>query len=579
MPPLARQGPKLLRQIGDRKHASSEDHEDPGQKQANGLSRLEEEDLFAEPKSSDDEPPASLPHTSQPSKPKSRARIPTKDSARDSRKPQRKSKRATFPAPSPGSYQRSQAEKAKRGFSEDKENVSSSQSLGGSQQDNPFGFDEMELPQPPPKRLKKTFDSKSRGAPVTNIHSTTVNMRVSKKAPRGYGKGSHEKPADYIEMLSDDELDALLSKDKEESSGPALRTVRSTKKHIHSGDKPIKQPLLSDKELDDLDKALKVDPGGTKSKSEDKNLRLPLLSEKELDDLYETTIVNTVGTQSKQSPTSLKPSRFLDQVDDWRQDQVPDSSLPESSAPQEALENLHSYIEKLPEEAEEGSTCAICKASVEPRKYWDFWEGKDKTIKNQNLFCRQHRTSSAWDEYRREGYPNIDWITLPRRIKEHRMDLFKILNNDKPSGYRDRYEPVALTGKAAAVPSKRSDLPDHVREELDSYALDDESIFPGYYGPHGRRVITESVMKMLKNEIKNCTDPVVQGSGPATFVQAVLVPETAILLIMQDCKVHREDAEEIREKTYDMGMLLNEEIEDELEVHGNSDDENEYGGR
>jgi hypothetical protein len=70
----------------------------------------------------------------------------------------------------------------------------------------------------------------------------------------------------------------------------------------------------------------------------------------------------------------------------------------------------------------------------------------------------------------------------------------------------------------------------------------------------------------------------VQGSGPATFVQAVLVPETAILLIMEDCRVDREEAEEIREKTYDIGMLLNEEIEDTVEVHEQSDDENEYGG-
>jgi hypothetical protein len=159
------------------------------------------------------------------------------------------------------------------------------------------------------------------------------------------------------------------------------------------------------------------------------------------------------------------------------------------------------------------------------------------------------------------------------------MELFKILNNNKPSGYRDRYEPIALTGKAAAVPSRRKDLPEHVQQELESYALDDQSTYPGYYGPHGRRVITENVMKMLKNEIKVCSDAVVQGSGPATFVQAVLVPETAILLIMEDCHVDRDEAEDIRDKTYELGMLLNEEIEDQVEVHDQSDDENEYVGR
>jgi hypothetical protein len=86
-------------------------------------------------------------------------------------------------------------------------------------------------------------------------------------------------------------------------------------------------------------------------------------------------------------------------------------------------------------------------------------------------------------------------------------------------------------------------------------------------------------MKVLKNEIKNCSDSVVQGSGPATFVQAVLVPEAAIMLIMEDCGVDRIEAEEIRDKTYEIGMLLNEEIEDMVETYEHSDDENEYGGR
>jgi hypothetical protein len=51
------------------------------------------------------------------------------------------------------------------------------------------------------------------------------------------------------------------------------------------------------------------------------------------------------------------------------------------------------------------------------------------------------------------------------------------------------------------------------------------------------------------------------------------------MLIMEDCLVDREEAEETREKTYELGMLLNEEIEDHLEAHELSDDENEYGGR
>lgn len=576
MPLLARHAPKLLRTVRDKTHASSEDHEEPQEKQAIGLSKMEEEDLYAEPKSSDDEPPAPSPPVSQPSKPTPRTRKPLNVDAGQSRKPQRKSKRPTLRAPPPGSYQKSQAEKAKRGFSDDKENIPSSQSLGESQH-NPFGFDEMELEQRVPKRPKITFGGKSRSAPTINIHSTIARNGTSNKAPREYGKAYNKKAVENVEVLADDELEDLLRTDKESSPGPDLRVVGFKRKRTHPEENGFKQPLLNEKELDDLDEALGIDPVDTKSQLEDNTTGLPLLSEQELEDLYGTAKFNPVQTRSTESPQRSTPTSLLTQTNESNPDLTWDSSIPGSGAPQEALENFHSYVQKLPKEAQEGSTCAICKVPVRSEKYWDFWLGKDKTVKNQNLFCRQHRTSTALDEYKRKSYPSIDWTALPQRIEAHRVELLKILSNDQASGYRDRYELIALTGKAATVPSRRSDLPEQVREKLDSYALDDEAIFPGYYGPHGRRVITESVMKMFKNEIKNCTDLVVQGSGPATFIQAVLVPETAVLLIMEDCEVHREEAEKIRERTYDMGMLLNEEIEDELEVH--SDDENEYGGR
>jgi hypothetical protein len=298
------------------------------------------------------------------------------------------------------------------------------------------------------------------------------------------------------------------------------------------------------------------------------------LADDELDILLKST---PEDADLKRASRRSQPTALYDQLGDWRKDRLPDSSQPESSAPQDDVQNLREYLEQHPKEAAEGSECPICRAPVESEYYWEYWAGAEKTVKNQNKFCHAHRTTSAWEEYRSEGYPDIIWEGLPQRIRKHRMELYKILNNDRPSVYRDRYEPIALTGKAAAVPSRRKDLPDHLLQELEACAIDDQSTFPGYYGPHGRRVITETVMKILKNEIKNCSDAVVQGSGPATFVQAVLVPETAIMLIMEDNCVDREEAEEIRERTYDIGMLLNEEIEDRVELHEQSDDENEYG--
>jgi hypothetical protein len=547
---LTKQAPKLLRTVAGKRHASDNDHDEPPAKRRQSpvaQNILDEDAINAEPVSSDDElraPP--------PSKPKPTIEIPTtSDVSEELNLPQRKSarKEAGTQAGSQGSAKKSRATKAKSRPEENKENTTKAAPLASSQSD-PFGFGLEHASQRSNKSTKsKTFGTKNK---TTNIHAPAIRVPGKSNKPAAKAKASRDDESDLsdVSMMDEEEMKQVLGSQKSlsshTSSDPELRQAMPKKRSKRGLERTTS--TLAAEELDGLLKS----PKRPKSPPEDPDL--------------------------KRASRRSKPTALYDQLGDWKKDHVPGSSQPESPAQQDGLDNLQEYLDQLPKEAVEGSECPICRAPVEREYYWKYWTGKDKTVKNQNTFCRAHRTASAWEEYRSEGYPDIIWDALPRRIRKHRMELYKILNNDRPSVYRDRYKPIALTGKAAAVPSRRKDLPDHVMQELESYALDDQSTFPGYYGPHGRRVITETVMKVLKNEIKNCSDSVVQGSGPATFVQAVLVPETAILLIMEDCRVDREEAEEIREKTYDIGMLLNEEIEDRVEVHEQSDDENEYGG-
>jgi hypothetical protein len=544
-----RSGHRLLRTVGGKEHARNDDHVETSEEQASSSSGKEteaSEDFDAEPQTSDDDPPRlSPPRATKPAKPIAPPNPPAMSGSNERIKPpaKPKAKRGAPRAPASGIFQRSQADKAKRGAADDKENVVSSQGSAQASQENVWEFsaaamEDRAMELPPQKKQKTTFGSKTRTTAFNNIHGLPATTSKSKAAPRGYGKKAGDRGRgtkisqevdDEPEMLDDEELDEALYPDGRKSPDHSLPLQTIKTKRPQKPDDGLKQPLLGDAELDEV------------------------LGE----------------------PTP-NPTSFQNQLGDWMKDQPPASSQPNSSAPEEGLSHLDNYLGQLPEEEEEGSRCPICKALTNKDEYTEFWKGKKNTIKNQNIFCRDHRVKSAEQEYKSEKYPPIDWTTLSQRIKTHRMLLYQILNNDRSSEYRDRYEPIALTGKAAAVPSRRKDLPEHVQEELESYALDDQSTYPGYYGPHGRRVITENVMRLLKNEIKNCTDAVVQGSGPATFVQAVLVPETAILLIMEDCVVDREAAEEIREKTYEMGMLLNEEIEDQVEVFDLSDDDNEY---
>jgi hypothetical protein len=559
MPKLSRVAPKLLGTVRNKRHATDEDHGEPLAKRQRTpvpAKAQREEDINAEPASSDDELRPPPPRPSRPAQLKTpAAKLPTPNPSDELNLPQRKTTRKEpGKQASPETFANvNQTTKSKRGVSDDKENTSAAAppSSNASAQDDAFGFGMGYASQQSNKSSqtkKTTFGKKA----VDNFHVMPGKKAIKKPAIR-VPSGNKTKG-----MIARQEKTALP--EEEDDSDVSTYSI-SAIEDIVGAPKPV------DPELRTVDKRLKKSNGGS-------NFVTPV-SEAELEALLDDTLADK---ELKRISRRLKPTVLHDQLGDWLQDKTPQSSQPASSAPQEDLDDLKYYLEELPEEEQEGFSCPLCRAPVEPDDYWSYWKGKNRTVKHQNAFCRIHRTKSAREEYRSEGYPDIDWTALPQRIRKHRMTLFKILTNELSSPYRAAYEPIALTGKAAAVPTRRKDLPEHIQNELDSYALDDQSTFPGYYGPHGRRVITESVMKLLKNEIKNCSDAVVQGSGPATFVQAVLVPETAILLIMEDCRVDREEAEEVRERTYEVGMLLHEEIEDRVEVAEGSEEENEYGG-
>lgn len=58
-------------------------------------------------------------------------------------------------------------------------------------------------------------------------------------------------------------------------------------------------------------------------------------------------------------------------------------------------------------------------------------------------------------------------------------------------------------------------------------------------------------------------DKLISSGGVSRYVQAVLVPEMAVLLVMDDMKVDEEKGREVLRDSVDIGNLLNEE-EDEI---------------
>lgn len=61
-------------------------------------------------------------------------------------------------------------------------------------------------------------------------------------------------------------------------------------------------------------------------------------------------------------------------------------------------------------------------------------------------------------------------------------------------------------------------------------------------------------------------DGVIQSTGVAGFIQAVLVPELTMMLVKEDMKVNDETARQIIRDSTEIGELLNEQPNDEIHV-------------
>lgn len=75
----------------------------------------------------------------------------------------------------------------------------------------------------------------------------------------------------------------------------------------------------------------------------------------------------------------------------------------------------------------------------------------------------------------------------------------------------------------------------------------------------------DNIVSKFNSKIRRlaASDKLISSGGVSRYVQAVLVPELAVLLVMDDMKVDEEKAREVIRDSVDIGNLLNEE-EDEM---------------
>ncbi|KAI2473645.1 hypothetical protein F4781DRAFT_139866 [Annulohypoxylon bovei var. microspora] len=199
--------------------------------------------------------------------------------------------------------------------------------------------------------------------------------------------------------------------------------------------------------------------------------------------------------------------------------------------------------------------CPMCHEAVDAELLAKYSDHGRMNIKKQTAFCRLHKRQTALSSRSQKGYPKINWRTLDTRLKAHQDFLKDVLEGTQESYYRDILRENVESGKNRTL------------------LKTEDSLTPGYYGPRGLRAMTEYIMRTLSSVVRKraVEDRLVSARGYTGYVQAVLVPELTVRLIMEDMGATEEDARKIMQDSIEVGELLYEDVGDV--IAGVSDEE------
>ncbi|PGH09297.1 hypothetical protein GX51_00739 [Blastomyces parvus] len=193
--------------------------------------------------------------------------------------------------------------------------------------------------------------------------------------------------------------------------------------------------------------------------------------------------------------------------------------------------------------------CPMCDQAVDPRFIYDARSPKKLSYRKQTQFCRDHRIRAAEYEWARRGYPTINWENLHKRIEKHYVELDDILTTKKSSFYRHVLESSRI-GKG------------NLRLKVDEDIADEFS--PGYYGPWGAKKMMDAIISRFAGKFKQLapTDDLIKAAGVSGFVQSVMVPELAVMLVKEDMSLDDADARQVLRDSVEIGNLINEQPDD-----------------
>ncbi|KAL8663903.1 MAG: hypothetical protein Q9202_003452 [Teloschistes flavicans] len=282
-----------------------------------------------------------------------------------------------------------------------------------------------------------------------------------------------------------------------------------------------------------------------------------LQSMKELRGLAEN-VQGKLGVQLEPPASSTTISSGLSLELDI-EDSSSSSSL--SSAPdiQELDATEHEWLKNHPPSSPK-KQCPICKEFVSRLFMDESFGTAPLSLREQVQFCKVHKIRSAEQVWKTRGYPSIDWHDLVERLPGYEDKMVEILNGCRRSFYRNAFEDQVKSGMNRTL------------QQSMMSGSGWEGLNVGYYGTKGARILMDYTMSHFASRIRRLasTDKLVSTGGVAGFVQAVLAPELAVMVVKDDMKVDDEQAREILNESSEVGNLLNEEedevIKDELDT-------------
>ncbi|KAI9770262.1 MAG: hypothetical protein M1840_003420 [Geoglossum simile] len=197
--------------------------------------------------------------------------------------------------------------------------------------------------------------------------------------------------------------------------------------------------------------------------------------------------------------------------------------------------------------------CPMCREAVDADFLSSFNDGRAMNVRKQTMFCRAHKQESAKVEWEERGYPDINWDDLQSRIKKYYSELEDILEGRTWSYFKESFELNFKSGKNRTLAQS-------------IMSPDFRVLTPGYYGSRGARIMMDSIMSKFTDRMRKLApkDRLISSGGISSFVQTVMVPELAVLLVQEDMGLDSDMARKVLADSIDIGDLLNEDDDDDI---------------